>query len=201
MVDPNLTLYLGIDFGLTPAAVFLQQVASGQWVAFDEIVTEDMGAVRFAEVIAPRLRGPYKNLEIVATGDPAGEQRSQVDESTPFDVLFAAGIPADPAHTNDFTLRREAVAKQLSRLTMTGEPGLIIGPGCPQLRKAMAGGYKYKRLQVAGDERFHEKPDKNKYSHVAEAMQYALVGAGEADNVIRVPNYRPGKVRKAANFR
>lgn len=54
-----------------------------------------------------------------------------------------------PAPSNDFTLRREAVATPLSRL-VDGEPGLLISPTCTSLRKAMGGGYCYKRIQVSG---------------------------------------------------
>jgi hypothetical protein len=178
-------IYIGIDFGLTPAAVFAQRTAAGQWQLIDEIVTDDMGAVRFAEQLGQKIREQYPKARIHAYGDPAGEQRSQVDERTPFQILRSAGIPAVPAPTNDFTLRREAVAKALNTLTMQAEPRLVLSPKCKDLRKALAGGYKYKRVQVSGDERYQDKPDKNRYSHVAEALQYLMVGAGESRGLIR----------------
>ena len=49
----------------------------------------------------------------------------------------------------------------------------------------MAGGYQFKRVQVTGDERYRDVPDKSPYSHVAEAAQYLLVGAGEARTLVR----------------
>ena len=79
-------------------------------------------------------------------------------------------------------------AASLSRL-IDGEPGLIIHPNCKMLRKAMSGGYNYRRLQVSGEERYRDVPDKNIYSHVAEAGQYMLVGAGEARDLIK--RHRP----------
>lgn len=192
------TIFVGIDFGLTPAAVLAQQTAIGQWQVLDEVVTHDMGAVRFAEMLATKLRKEYRASDIRAYGDPAGEQRSQVDERTPFQILRAAGIPAVPAPTNDFTLRREAVAKTLSNLTMNGTPRLVLSPVAKDLRKALAGGYKYRRVQVSGDEKFTDKPDKNRYSHVAEALQYLMVGAGEARTLIRPSkDARKHKVNRA----
>lgn len=184
MVPHDSTIAIGIDFGLTPAATLGYKNEFGQWLIFDEIVTESMGAVNFAKVLGQRMREewPYATFEIY--GDPAGEQRSQTDETTPFEILNAAGINAIPAPTNDFTLRREAVANALTRLAFNGKPGLIIGPRCKNLRKAMSGGYKYKRMQVSGDERYQDKPDKNMYSHVAESLQYMLVGQGEDLRVI-----------------
>ena len=187
--DNDLPLLIGIDFGLTPAAVFVQQTDSGQFQVIDELVTEEFSAVEFADALGGLIRAGYRGRKVDIFGDPAGEQRSQVDKRTPFQVLKAAGIHARPGSTgganpNDMTLRVEAVVRNLTRLTMAGEPGLIVDPGCRYLRRAMAGGYKFRLMQISGEERFHESPEKNIYSHVAEALQYALVGAGQAREVV-----------------
>jgi hypothetical protein len=118
-------------------------------------------------------------------GDPAGGSRSQTDERSCLDIVRAkTGIAARPAPTNAFTPRREAVAGALSRL-IDGKPGLIVSPACKVLRKGFAGGYRFKRVEVVGDERYHDAPDKNPYSHVHDALQYALSGGGEAMAVTR----------------
>jgi hypothetical protein len=181
----GLPIYVGIDFGLTPAATFAQKSAMGQWRVFSELATEDMGAVRFAEMLMGVMSDRYAGYSFAkVTGDPAGDTRAQTDEVTPFQILRSRGIPANPAATNDFNKRRESVAVACSRL-IDGEPGLIVHPQCQLLRKAMAGGYAYKRVQVSGEEKFRDVPDKNHYSHVAESLQYLLVGGGEANALIR----------------
>jgi hypothetical protein len=124
------------------------------------------------------------------TGDPAGDVRAQTDEVTPFQILRKAGIPAQPAATNDFIKRRESVAGALSRL-IDGAPGLIVHPQCTVLRKAMAGGYALKRVQVSGAAKYRDMPDKNDYSHVAESLQYLLVGGGEARLLVKRENRGP----------
>jgi hypothetical protein len=48
-----------------------------------------------------------------------------------------------------------------------------------RLRKALAGGFHYARVQIAGDERFRDVPVKDMHSHVAESAEYALLDAGE----------------------
>ena len=126
----------------------------------------------------------YPGRHIAGHGDPAGDQRSQADERTPFDVVNSQGIPLTPAPTNDFTLRREAVGRALTRLTILGRPALVIHPRCKVLRKAMNGGYCYKRVASSGSEKFRDKPDKNKFSHVAEALQYLMVGEGEDNRAL-----------------
>ena len=187
----GLPLYVGVDFGLTPAAVIGQRMVNGRWAWIDELVTEDMGAVRFAELLSERLHGRYGAFKYEAWGDPAGSQRAQTDERTPFDILRGRGIDIRPAPSNDFDLRRESVAVALSRL-FDGKPGMLISPRCQTLRKGMGGGYCYKRVQVSGDERFHDKPDKNRFSHVCEAGQYLMLGAGEGRTVRNSPVYDPG---------
>jgi hypothetical protein len=42
----------------------------------------------------------------------------------------------------------------------------------------MAGKYCYRRVQVLGDERYHDKPDKGIYSHICEALQYVMIESG-----------------------
>jgi hypothetical protein len=182
--EPGEPIYIGLDFGLTPAASFAQNI-SGQWRFFDELCSSDMGALQFGEVLGKHLRLHYRGYPLVITGDPAGTQQAQTDKRTPFEILSALSIEADPAHTNDFTIRRETFAKLLTRMTFTGEPALIVGPNCHKLRRGLAGGYKYRRLQVSGEERYEDVPDKRSiYSHICDAAQYLLLGAGEDDEVL-----------------
>ena len=184
-IDQDARHVVGLDFGLTPAALFWQQTAAGQWQAVSEIVTQDMAAFEFADVLGAHIRKHYRGLDVEIYGDPAGEQRAQTDAKTPFQILRAKGINADPASTNnDERIRHDSMARHMRRLTMTGEPGILISPECKYFRRGLAGGYKYKLIQATGDERYHEKPEKNIYSHVCEAAEYGMVGAGEGDELI-----------------
>ncbi|SMG01061.1 TerL [Burkholderia singularis] len=176
---------IGMDFGLTPAAVFAQRRPMGGWRIRSELVATSMGAKKFAEEIKRHVATLYPGFELQAiSGDPAGDQRSQADdEDTPFKILRAAGLEAKPAPTNDTALRYGAVDEALTRM-IDGEPGLVIHPDCRQLRKALSGGYCFRRMAVAG-ERYADKAEKNMYSHVAEALQYLLVGAGEHKHLVK----------------
>ena len=88
------------------------------------------------------------------------------------------------APSNDFMMRREAVAGALNRM-IDGKPGFLISPACKVTRKGMAGGYAFKRVQVGGEERYHDAPKKDRYSHPCEALQYAMLGGGAGRTIMR----------------
>ncbi len=81
------------------------------------------------------------------------------------------------------SLRPEAVRSVLNRL-IDGKPGFMLSPACTKLRKALAGRYCYRRVQVGNDERFEDKPSKNTYSHIADALQYGLLGSGRGRELL-----------------
>jgi hypothetical protein len=185
---PGIPIYVGLDFGLTPAASFAQRLPIGRWIVFDELVTEDMGAVNFAKILKTKMLGEYGGFEFEIWGDPSGDSRAQTDEITPFQIMRANGVPARPAPSNDPMLRREAVVASMKALAMDGKPGFLLSPKCRILRKGMAGGYYYKRVQVSGEERYQDKAEKNKFSHVCEGLQYLFLGAGEGRVLIKEAN-------------
>ena len=168
-------IYVGIDFGLTPACVFGQRVR-GRWLIIDELVAEDMGILRFSDLMKQKM-AEYLPRNFVVFGDPAGDHRAQTDESTPFQILRGRGISARPAPSNDVMLRLESVNVTLSRM-IDGDSGMLIDPKCVNIIKGFDGGYHYRRMQVSG-ERYDEKPNKNRFSHIHDALQYMLLGAGE----------------------
>ncbi|MEO5376128.1 MAG: hypothetical protein H7840_18080 [Alphaproteobacteria bacterium] len=189
-------LTIGADAGLTPAAVVAQHLPTGQWRVLDELVAPPtgMGARKFGDLLnrllseryAPwssRLprRGSFEPTDqapIVLWGDPAANARASTDEQTWLSVMQAVtGLACRPAPTNRLTLRLEAVRLPLTRL-LDGQPGLIVSPTCKTLRKGFNSGYRLRRMQVGGSERFADEPDKNEFSHVHDALQYALLGGG-----------------------
>ena len=54
----------------------------------------------------------------------------------------------------------------------------------------MAGGYSHKRVQAGGAAKFRDVPEKNGFCHVAESLQYLLVGGGEARLLVKTPPQR-----------
>lgn len=187
--EPNkdFPIRLGVDFGRTPACAFLQFIpAIGRYVAFDEFTSEDMSAAVFAPELKSYIDRTYPGFTFSnGGGDPSGDQKGQATEMTPFKVLWKHGLNVQPTHTNDPLIRRSSIINPMKRLCMDGKPAFMISPKCKMWRKGLAGGFCYKRVQVTGDERYKDEPDKNKYSHICEAGEYGLMAGGEGRAAVR----------------
>jgi hypothetical protein len=105
-------------------------------------------------------------------GDPAGNARAMTDERSCYDILSSKGIYAHEAETNALLPRLEAVKRQLSK-NPKGKPKVSIDPRCHRLIDGFSGGYKYKERGNAGTHA--DVPDKNKYSHIHDALQYVAL--------------------------
>jgi hypothetical protein len=194
----GLPIIAGIDFGLTPGMCLGQISPWGQVRVLREIVSEQVTGIKQAidKSLKPLLTNEFDGMDVRVIGDPAGVQRAQSDEKTCFDMFHEAGFNASPAPTNNFAARREAVAKYLN-LTIDGQPAFIIDKSCKVLIKALNGGYKYRLLQVPGETRYAEKPDKNRFSHVAEALQYFCLSADSIKASAATSGWKPPRKRIA----
>ena len=165
-------IILGWDFGLTPACIIAQMSPRGQLMILEELVSEDMGIRQFAtDIVKPVLMNKYSGHRIESVGDPAGINRSQTDERTCFQELLEAGIPSEPAETNDFIPRRESVAYFMTKMA-DGNPAFLLDPSCKMLRKGFMGRYRYERLKTSGATRYKDRPVKDDSSHPQDALQY-----------------------------
>ena len=187
-VEPGIPIQIGLDFGLTPAATIGQRLPNGRWLIHHEIVTFDMGLERFGLQLLAELNQRYPNHQVMLWGDPAGMARDAIYEVTSFDFLKTLGLRAQPTASNDFKVRREAAAAPMQRL-VNGKPGLIVNRSCKLLRKALGGGYHFKRVSVgAGQERFRDSPNKNEHSHIGDSFGYLMLGGGEYNRMVRKSN-------------
>jgi hypothetical protein len=135
-----------------------------------------MGVQRFMRtMLKPMLYERFPGAPVLIVTDPAGIQRAQTDERSAVDIIKAEGFKVIPAKTNNISARVNAVDEYLMR-SIDGDPGFLVDPRCTQLKAAMMGGYRYKPKGDADIE-------KNKHSHVAEALQYLMLhisNGGEA---------------------
>lgn len=192
----GIPLELGLDAGLTPAAIIGQRMPNGQRRVLDEIATTagaGLGPARFSALLNDLLKERYDGLPIAGgSADPSaafGQDDAAGEKSWIQSVAANTGITIIPAPTNALTPRLEAVRIPLTRLIDGHTPGLLISPRCKALRKGFNSNYRYRRLHVVGDSRYQEVPDKNDASHPHDGLQYLM---------LRGDGYREAMGRKAA---
>lgn len=189
----SLPIGLGWDFGLTPSCVIGQLTSTGQLLIHDELFSEDMGVRQFArDVVKPLLATKYKGFEVeFSLGDPSGSARGESEAKSAIGILndqyvdnedgdvivpLEMGFVTEGAPSNDPTTRLDAVKHFLTKLVARGYAGYVLNKSCKYLRKGKMGGYKYKKIQLSGEDRYNLTPDKNLFSHPADAEQYLALG-------------------------
>jgi hypothetical protein len=185
----GLPVVVGLDTsGIHLAAVFFQ-FRDGKWCLIDELYGDDLGFESFIQgAVVPLLRTKYFGCEPLFSVDPA-DARDSFTGLSPSSYLARCGFRIYVPPTNKPVLRIAAVS---SRLEMD-RGGLMISPHCEMAVAAMRGApdksgyhYKKKRLRGAVDGTYAESPEKNEASHIADAIQYAVLyivhGAGHSSD-------------------
>jgi hypothetical protein len=187
-------VYVGLDFGRNPACV-VGQLVNNRWRIFAELTARDAGASIFAPLVKQLLdrrlgawapartvnatRGGDGIYSVEFFGDPKGADGTQADETTAYDVFRNFGMPVAPAPVkNNHILTRIEAVEYAMTTTVNGNPRfLICGEHCRTLKVACAGGYHFARIK--GTNRHKPEPEKDRYSDIADACQYLVLGAGE----------------------
>ncbi len=177
-------LLLGQDFGRDPCTIICQVDHRGRLLVHGECIAEDIGLETHIErQLRPMLMEQwFLGCPVAMVGDPAGRQRSTIYEETTFDVLKRMGFPAFPAPTNDIDTRLRAVESWLLKQSDGKGMVLINRQRCPVLIRGLSGGYRYAKTKQGTRKPL---PDKNEFSHVMDAFQYAcLVAMGRMSEVV-----------------
>lgn len=196
---PDVDVSIGIDFGRSPSILFSQKIGRQRQYQF-EICLTNAGATKAApqvrELLArhyPWVVAPGSRYELRAWGDPKGQDKTQADEQTAYDVFQRFGIRVRPAPVvqNAIETRITTVEYQLDQ-----RDAILISPRCRLLRMALAGGYRYPKERPAPTA--ERKPIKDKYSNPADAMQYLELGEGSGMEMIGrgAHNRRPASVTR-----
>jgi hypothetical protein len=169
-------LIVGQDFGRDPGSVICQLDHKGRLLVIEEVAAEDIGLeLHIERYLRPALTQPeYMGRAIAIVGDPAGRAKGSIYEETSFDALKRMGFQAFPAPTNDIDKRIRAIEAFLLAQRDGGPAILINKEKCPTLVRALSGGYRYAKTRSGIRKAL---PDKNEYSHIVDALQYAALAA------------------------
>lgn len=178
--DPRYEVWVSLDFGRRPAALIAQEI-NGRVQVQRELRDYGVGAATFAPALKRFLEQNYLGARLRFTGDPKGQDKGQADERTAYDIFAALGMKVTPAPVkgNNIETRVEVVAYALEQAPMGHSRILISAPGCPTLVAGCSGKYHWSKLED-GD----AKPCKDKYSDIADCLQYLLIALGDGRKMI-----------------
>lgn len=175
---PGRPLLVGQDFGRDPWSILCQVDHRGRFLILEEVEGTDIGLEQHLKLnLRPRIMDErYFGLPVAVIGDPSGVSKSSLYEESSFDMLKREGFMAWPAPTNDLDPRLRAVEAYLLA-QQGGRPMLMIDrTRCPTITAAFRGGYRYGKMK-SGQRK--PVPEKNRYSHPMDGVQYAaLAGHG-----------------------
>jgi len=189
----GIPMLMGIDFGLTPAAV-IGQMQEDQLIIFEEIVEINMGSDRFAAKLKSHINMYYPawsklSKDWLCYVDPAGMQMNQKDETMCIQSLSGVGFNPRPGPIL-FEERRKSVTGFLQKLAAKGPSFQIYALQCPMLVKGFEGGYRF--ADKAGEiEPTKLRPIKDAYSHPHDALQYLCAGIAESNAMLKRQIPRP----------
>lgn len=164
-------LMLGMDFGRTPACTYEQRLPNGRVVVLDESFDDNTGLEGFlVRKVKPKLQARFQGMKVIVCGDPAGWDKSQINDMSCADVLAQQRFRAVRAPTNQLSRRLDAVERQLAR-QIEGKAGLLHDARCERLLRGYRAGYHYKATKTG----LATTPDKNEFSHIHDGRQYAAL--------------------------
>jgi len=181
--DPGYPIIIGFDnTGRDQAAVVCQYLPIGQFRVLHEFIMTDTGTRTLVrEIVKPFILSTYPGARLILTGDPAGVRASDTDDRNTFqEISEAFGMPATPARSNALSPRLNSVESFLKKFIGGNRFGMSISPSCPMIIKGFRGEYRMRRLQIVGQERYTDKPEKNLVSHGHDALQYACMSVEDA---------------------
>lgn len=172
---------IGMDFGRRPCALFMQDINERIFVQY-ELRGYNMSSVEFAPVFKRFLERTYPGFRYRIYGDPKGHDKGQATSRTSYDIFDSHGIkivPPPGIPNNELSPRIEAVSNLLNSM-YNGQPRFVLSPqNCPTLKAALSGRYHVKK-NALGD----REPVKDKFSDIADCLQYAALGLGEGRRMV-----------------
>ena len=188
--DPDLPIRLSFDQDvLGPAMLVSQLTYIGQYRAIAEFVPEHrMGPTQFGHYCAGFLKSNFDGLRVAsATCDLAGFKNADAewgDLSWAQTVGNQLRLELQPAPTNEFQARFDAV-DQLLTYFPDGQPALLVSArGCPVLRSGFNSNYMFKTKGEGDEKEIDRRPVGNRAKDIHDCLQYDLLDAFGLDGVI-----------------
>jgi len=166
---PEIPVVRGWDFGLMPACVFSQFTPGGRWNVLAEVQGLHTGIRSLCRLIKAEYLPRFPGAKYEDYCDPAGFSQSQTDEKTCAEIMAEELGQWPNRGIQTWTERYDAVSEWLRGETEDGTPLFQMNSCCHILKQGFEGAYHYREM---AEGRFKEEPEKNRFSHLQDALQY-----------------------------
>lgn len=167
-------LLTGWDFsGNFPAAVVIQLVSPMSFQVLKEFYEDRMQAVDFAKHVLERMAMAFPGYEGIHYADPA----SWASYSSANGGFTSNALMVQEQCELTLTPSIQELDKRISAVDqlLVRRGGLLIDPQCFMILNGFVGGYVREQNPRLGEKDYKEFPLKNNFSHIHDALQYALV--------------------------
>jgi hypothetical protein len=178
--EDNPTLVRGWDFGGNHSCVVVQYI-DGQVRVLREYANLGYNTRKIAKDIAEDCKAVYgHHFRYVEVIDPSGLHEGKTSTGLACaDVMRELKMNIVPG-IQDVSRRVDSVMQFLTSLR-GGVPGLLLDPSCKMLIDGFMGGYHYPEKETKNQKR--NNPEKNEYSHIHDALQYACTRIDSIGNM------------------
>lgn len=150
--------------GLSPACIICYQNTNGHLYVLKEFIGDDTSITNFTEQVVYWCNDVFGDADYRDIADPAGNIRDSHKKSPAIYMQEEFGIILENG-VQTWKIRHDAVNKRLNKIN-----GIFIDPSVGTLIKGFEGGYQHKEIGNTGT--YHPQPDKNRYSHIHDGLQY-----------------------------
>lgn len=190
----ELPVIVGIDGGLTPSAVYMQEKSNGQLRILAECPMERAGMKELSVAMLRLEATRFEGCSFTDRCDPAMCAGEDLEEGSDRQNLSKyLGRKVQPAPSNNPTVRQEAIKSKLRHTCEGGEPGLIVDPSCKTIRRGANQTYHF--VKVAGTDDIG-RVAKTADGHTCEAGEYGATVCGTAEASRRHDEIREQRARR-----
>lgn len=180
--DLHLPVLVGVDGGLTPAAVYMQEMADGQLRVIAEVALERGGMKDLAGAMLALEARRFERCDFRTSCDPsmkAGEddelEQRVSRRSDRQELAEEIGRPVELAKSQEPSRRWAAVRDKIALNLGPGRPGYLLDPSCKGLIRGKLQTYQFRKLRGTND---LSSIQPTFDTHVADAEQYGALECG-----------------------
>jgi hypothetical protein len=172
-------IVVGLDGGRHPAAVAMQETIEGRLLVLAELCLHWIGAAEFGRILASWIGEKFPWWDIAFVADPATFKPTELSEHAEDVWAEIVGAALDQPILEAPSNRRaarEAGMLRYMRMPQLGDKAMfLVSPECPTLIEGLEHKFRFKQIGNSSNKRFSQEVDKNEWSHVCEAAEYAAL--------------------------